>query len=207
MLNEVVALFVMSVLMEYVCYRLKLAPVTGFLVAGVLIGPNALGLVHDQELVDMLAEIGVILLLFTIGLEFSLEKVARIRRAIVVGGGIQVASTVLIVALVLVFFGVAPNSAIYTGCLIALSSTAIVLGLLQEKDETDAPHGKLSLAVLIFQDLAIVVMVLLIPLLAGGDSTVTDLLLVMAKALAVIASVLLLARRGVPWVLGHVART
>ncbi len=75
MLNEVVALFVMSVLMAYVCYRLKLAPVTGFLVAGVLIGPNALGLVHDQELVDMLAEIGVILLLFTIGLEFSLEKV------------------------------------------------------------------------------------------------------------------------------------
>lgn len=207
MLNEVVALFAMSVLMAYVCYRLKLAPVTGFLVAGVLIGPNALGLVHDQELVDMLAEIGVILLLFTIGLEFSLEKVARIRRAIVVGGGIQVASTVLIVALVLVFFGVAPNSAIYTGCLIALSSTAIVLGLLQEKDETDAPHGKLSLAVLIFQDLAIVVMVLLIPLLAGGDSTVTDLLLVMAKALAVIASVLLLARRGVPWVLEHVART
>lgn len=207
MLNEVVALFVVSVGMAYICYRLRLAPVTGFLIAGVLIGPNALALVKEQELVDMLAEIGVILLLFTIGLEFSLEKVARIRKAIVVGGGIQVLLTIGVVTGGLALVGVDWNVGIYTGCLVALSSTAIVLGLLSEKDETDAPHGKLSLAVLIFQDLAIVVMVLLIPLLSGEATTAGAVGFVFLKAGLLIAAVLLLARKGVPWVLEHVART
>jgi len=207
MLNEVVALFVVSVGMAYVCYRLRLAPVTGFLIAGVMIGPNALGIVREQELVDMLAEIGVILLLFTIGLEFSLEKVARIRKAIVMGGGTQVVLTIGIVTGGLALFGVEWNVGVYTGCLVALSSTAIVLGLLSEKDETDTPHGKLSLAVLIFQDLAIVLMVLLIPLLSGEATTAGAVSLVLLKAAALIAAVLILARRGVPWLLEHVALT
>ena len=207
LLNEVVALFVVSVGMAYVCYRLRLAPVTGFLIAGVLIGPNALALVQEQELVDMLAEIGVILLLFTIGIEFSLEKVARIRKAIIVGGGVQVALSVLVVGAILKMAGVPWNSGIYTGCLVALSSTAIVLGLLSEREETDAPHGKLSLAILIFQDLAIVLMVLLIPVLSGDVASPLAIGTVLLKAAALIAAVLLLARKGVPWVLEHVART
>ncbi len=207
MLNEVVALFVVSVGIAYVCYRLRLAPVTGFLIAGVVIGPNALGIVQEQELVDMLAEIGVILLLFTIGIEFSLEKVSRIRKAIVVGGGTQVALTVLLVSVGLNLVGIDWNSAIYTGCLVALSSTAIVLGLLSERGETDAPHGQLSLAILIFQDLAIVLMVLLIPLLSGEATTPAAIGMVLLKAGALIAAVLLLARKGVPWILEAVART
>ena len=81
-LNEMVALFLVSVVIAYLCYRLRLVSIAGFLLAGVVIGPGGLGLVYDQELVDMLAEIGVILLLFTIGLEFSLEKLSRIGRAI-----------------------------------------------------------------------------------------------------------------------------
>ena len=207
LLNEVVALFVVSVGMAYVCYRLRLAPVTGFLIAGVVIGPNALALVQEQELVDMLAEIGVILLLFTIGIEFSLEKVARIRKAIIVGGGVQVALSVMVVGAILKMAGVPWNSGIYTGCLVALSSTAIVLGLLSEREETDAPHGKLSLAILIFQDLAIVLMVLLIPVLSGDVASPLAIGTVLLKAAALIAAVLLLARKGVPWVLEHVART
>jgi CPA2 family monovalent cation:H+ antiporter-2 len=207
MLNEVVALFVVSVGMAYVCYRLRLAPVTGFLIAGVVIGPNALALVQEQELVDMLAEIGVILLLFAIGIEFSLEKVARIRKAIVVGGGVQVALSVLVVGAILKMAGVPWNSGIYTGCLVALSSTAIVLGLLSEREETDAPHGKLSLAILIFQDLAIVLMVLLVPILSGDVASPVAVGTVFLKAAALIAAVLILARKGVPWVLEHVART
>ncbi len=207
MLNEVVALFVVSVGMAYACYRLKLAPVTGFLIAGVLIGPNALGFVQEQELVDMLAEIGVILLLFTIGIEFSLEKVSRIRKAIVVGGGTQVFLTVLLVTIGLYWMDVDWNAAIYTGCLVALSSTAIVLGLLSERGETDTPHGQLSLAILIFQDLAIVLMVLLIPLLSGEATTPAAIGAVLLKAVALIAAVLLLARKGVPWMLEAIART
>lgn len=83
-LNELVALFLVSVFIAYLSYRIRLVPIAGFLIAGVIIGPNTLGLVQDQELVDMLAEIGIILLLFSIGIEFSLEKLARIKNAIIV---------------------------------------------------------------------------------------------------------------------------
>ena len=151
-LNELVALFLVSVGIAYLCYRLKLVPIVGFLIAGVIIGPNALALVPDQELVDILAEIGIILLLFTIGLEFSLEKLNRIRKAILIGGGLQVVLTTGFVSGLLTLFGVTLNLSIYTGFLIALSSTAIVLGLFSQRGETDTPAGQLSLAVLIFQE-------------------------------------------------------
>lgn len=206
-LNEMVALFVVSVVIAYICYQLRLVPIAGFLIAGVLIGPNALGLVHDQELVDVLAEVGVVLLLFTIGMEFSLEKLSKIGRAIFVGGGTQVVLTVGIVSAVMMAFGVSWQASVYTGCLIALSSTAIVLGLLGERKETDTPSGRLSLAVLIFQDLAIIVMVLLVPILAGIGGTTADVLLVLGRALLLIAAVLVLARRIVPWILEKVAHT
>jgi len=206
-LNELVALFIASVAIAYVCYRLKLVPIAGFLVAGVIIGPNALGLVSEQELVDVLAEVGVILLLFTIGVEFSLEKLARIGRAIFVGGGIQVGVTIAAVALGLMAFGVSWQAGVYTGCLVALSSTAIVLGLLGERDETDTPTGQLALALLIFQDLAIVGMVLLVPILAGEGGTPLDVAFVLGKAGLLIAVVLVLARRGVPWLLEQIVRT
>ena len=206
-LNELVALFVVSVLVAYLCYRLRLVPIAGFLIAGVIIGPNSLGLVYDQSLVDMLAEIGVILLLFTIGLEFSLTKLSRLARAIFVGGGLQVTLSVVIVLGVLLAFGVDWQVGVYTGCLVALSSTAIVLGLQSERGETDSPTGQLSLSIVIFQDLAIVLMVLFIPMLAGDGVTMGELFWVLGKAILLIVGVLLLARRVIPWVLGHVIRT
>lgn len=206
-LNEMVALFVVSVVIAYICFRLRLVPIAGFLIAGVLIGPNALGLVHDQEIVDVLAEVGVVLLLFTIGMEFSLEKLSRIGRAIFIGGSTQVFLTVGIVAGTMMVFGVSWQAGVYTGCLVALSSTAIVLGLLGEREETDTPAGRLSLAVLIFQDLAIIVMVLLVPVLAGSGGSTSDILLVLGRAVLLIAGVLILARRVVPWILEIVANT
>ena len=206
-LNEMVSLFVVSVLIAYVCYRLRLVPIAGFLIAGVIIGPNALGLVSDQELVDILAEVGVILLLFTIGLEFSLEKLARISRAIFIGGGTQVVATVLLVSGVLFLMGVSWQTGVYTGCLVALSSTAIVLGLLSDRRETDTTPGRLSLAVLIFQDLAIVVMVLLVPVLASAGGPVTKIFVALGQAALVIGAAILLARRVVPWILEKIVAT
>lgn len=207
-LNELVALFIVSVGIAYLCYRIKLVPIVGFLIAGVVIGPNALGLVPDQELVDILAEIGVILLLFTIGIEFSLEKLNRIRKAILVGGGLQVLLTTgIVTAILTTLLDITLNIGIYTGFLIALSSTAIVLGLFSQKNETDTPVGQLSLAVLIFQDLAIIVMVLLIPILAGQSESGLDLFWILGKALLLIGIVLILARRIVPWILEKVAQT
>ncbi len=105
-LTEIVALIVAGAIIAYVSFRLKLVPIVGFLLAGVLIGPNALGLVRDQEIVDATAEIGVILLLFTIGIEFSLEKLPRIQRLIFVGGGLQVGLSTLAATGLLAVFGV-----------------------------------------------------------------------------------------------------
>tara|TARA_R110000868_G_scaffold304437_21_gene565383 strand:- start:11551 stop:13584 length:2034 start_codon:yes stop_codon:yes gene_type:complete len=206
-LNEIVALFLVSVVIAFICYKVKLVPIVGFLLAGVIIGPNALGLVQDQELVDMLAEIGIILLLFTIGIEFSLEKLARIRSAIFIGGGLQVLLTVLSVVVVFLLLNINWKIGVYTGFLVALSSTAIILGLLSEQNKTDTPVGRLSLAVLIFQDFAIIAMVLLIPLLSGENSSTTDILLVLGKAILLIIGIILLARKIVPWILEKVAQT
>lgn len=206
-LNELVALFMVSVFIAYLSYRIKLVPIAGFLIAGVIIGPNALGLVQDQDLVDMLAEIGIILLLFSIGIEFSLEKLSRLKNAIIVGGGLQVLLSVAAVVAILSYFGVDWKVAVYTGCLVALSSTAIILGLMSEQRKTDTPIGRLSLAVLIFQDLAIIAMVLLVPVLSGEGDSFTDVLIVLGKAILLIVIVLILARKVVPWILDKVAHT
>src|SRR5262245_61040257 len=162
-LTDAVALVLAGALIAYVCFRLGLVPIVGFLVAGVVIGPNALGLVTDRELVDAAAEIGVMFLLFTIGIEFSLEKLARIKALIFGGGGLQVVGASAAMTGLLWAAGVDWRAGLFTGFLVALSSTAIVLKLLADRGETNAPHGQVSLGLLIFQDLAVVVMVLLVP--------------------------------------------
>ena len=204
---EIAALFVASAVIAYLGFRVGLTPIIGFLLAGVIIGPNALGLVQDREMIDAAAEVGVILLLFTIGIEFSLEKLARISRLIFVGGGLQVALTLGSVTALLMLFGVSWQAAVFTGCLVSLSSTAIIMKLLADRHETNTEPGQASLGILIFQDLAVVAMVLLIPLLGGEGGTTLDLLWAIMKAIGIIAIVLLVARRGMPRLLELVART
>ncbi|MDX2167849.1 MAG: cation:proton antiporter [Deltaproteobacteria bacterium] len=204
---EAVALIVAAALIAYACFRLGLVPIVGFLVAGVVIGPHALGLVRDQATVDQAAEIGVMFLLYTIGIEFSLEKLARIQRLIFGGGGLQVVSASLGMMAVLWLFGVDWRAGLFTGFLVALSSTAIVLKLLADRGETNAPHGQVGLGLLIFQDLAVIVMVLLVPMLAGSGGSAAEIAWALAKAGLIIAAVLLIARRVMPPVLEAVART
>lgn len=205
-LGQIVGLFVVSVLIAYLCHRIRLVPIVGFLIAGVLIGPGALGLVSDRALIDNMAEIGVILLLFTIGVEFSLGKLERIRHVIVRGGLLQGAVVIVAVVGILSLFGVDWKTGVFTGFLVVLSSTVIVLKLLSDAGETDSPSGQITLALLIFQDLAMVLMVLFVPILSGGGS-LFDLILVIAKAAFIIAFVLLLARRAIPWLLEKIAQT
>ncbi len=206
-LSEIVAFLAAAALIAFVCQRLGLVPIVGFLLAGVVIGPNALGLVRDRELIDAAAEIGIILLLFTIGIEFSLDRLARIKKLIFAGGGLQVGLTVALATGLLLPFGVPWRVGVFTGCLIALSSTAIVLKLLGDRGEANAPAGQMSLGILIFQDLAIIVMVLLVPMLAGQGGGGGDIAWALGKAAAIIALVLLFARRIMPRVLEVVART
>src|SRR5215470_3628127 len=170
-LTDAVALLLAGAGIAYICFRLGLIPIVGFLVAGVVIGPHALGLVHDPALVDATAEVGVMFLLFTIGIEFSLEKLAEMKNAIFVGGTLQVLLATAGTMALLALFGVDWRSGMFTGFLVALSSTAIVLKILADRNETNTTGGRLSLGILIFQDLAVVVMVLLIPMLAGGSGS------------------------------------
>ena len=206
-LIELVELVLASAIMAYICHRLGLVPIIGFLIAGIIIGPNALGLIQDRELIDATAEIGVILLLFTIGIEFSLEKLAQIKKLIFVGGGLQLLLTTSLVVAGLAFFDIDYKVGIFTGFLVTLSSTAIVLKLLASRGETNSTPGKVSLGLLIFQDLAIIVMVMLIPMLAGQGGSALGIGLALGKAAILIVVVLWLARKLMPIILEKVAQT
>ena len=168
-LGDLVVLFATALAVVLVLSRLRLPSIAGFLVAGALIGPSGLGWVGSVHEIEQIAEIGVVLLLFTIGLEFSLAELRRLGRALVVGGGLQVTLTTAAVAGLAHLGGVAPARGIFYGFLAALSSTAIVLKGLAERGETDAPQGRLVVGVLLFQDLCVVPMMLLVPLLGGGE--------------------------------------
>lgn len=204
---EVAILLVLAALIAYMGYRLKLVPIVGFLLTGVIIGPNALGLVANQELVDATAQIGVILLLFTIGIEFSLEKLMRIKNLVFGAGLLQVVITSGLTLLILMAFGVSWQAGLFTGFLVALSSTAIVLKLLGSKGETNTEPGQASLGILIFQDLSIIVMVLLVPMLAGEMSSSSDIFVALGKAGVIIVVALFGARRVMPYILERVAKT
>jgi CPA2 family monovalent cation:H+ antiporter-2 len=207
-LSELAALLLAAAGIAYLCHRLGLVPIVGFLAAGVVIGPNALGLVASPVLIDQAAEVGVILLLFMIGIEFSLEKLARIKKLIFLGGGLQVTLATAATAGLLALFGVGWRVGVFTGFLVALSSTAIVLKLLGDRGETNAEHGQVALGLLIFQDLGVIVMVLLVPALAGaGGGSPWEVAAALGKAAALIALILTFARKLMPPVLERVART
>jgi CPA2 family monovalent cation:H+ antiporter-2 len=134
------------------------------MITGIVIGPHALGLIKDVQAIEVLAEIGVALLLFTIGLEFSLRRMLEMKRLVLLGGGLQVILTTLLVTGIANLLGRPLNEAVFFGFLFALSSTAIVLKSYIDRAEIDAPHGRAGVGILLFQDLSIVPMMLMIPL-------------------------------------------
>jgi CPA2 family monovalent cation:H+ antiporter-2 len=206
-LTEVAALLVAAAIAAYVASRLGQVPIVGFLIAGVVIGPSALGFVESVETVNAAAELGVILLLFTIGIEFSLDRLWAIRRLVVVGGGVQVGLAIAVTVGVGLLKGAEVPDAVFTGMLVALSSTAIVLKLLGDRGETDSRIGRVQLGLLIFQDLAIVAFVLVVPMLSGDGGGALDITVALGRAILVVAAVLFGARRVMPRLLEVVARS
>jgi len=207
-LRDLAVIFAGSLLVILLFYRLKLPALPGFIVAGILLGPNALGLVSDPHDVEGLAEVGVILLLFTIGIEFSLSRLREMGRQILAGGLAQMGFTVLAtLAVGLAFLG-GWRVSLFLGFLIALSSTAIVLKVLTDQGEIDAPHGRLATGVLIFQDLCVVPIMLVLPFLAGtATGGAVGLLIALGKAALVVVGVILAARTVVPRALSVILKT
>jgi CPA2 family monovalent cation:H+ antiporter-2 len=207
-LQDILIIFALSVFVVLVFHRLKLPSVLGFLATGIIAGPNGLSLVKATHEVEVLSEIGVILLLFVIGIEFSLKQLASIKKTVFFGGGIQVGLTIMVTALVFILLDFSWSEAVFTGFLFSLSSTAIVLKLLAERNEINLPHGRMSLGVLIFQDVIVVPMMLFTPIIAGNTADVTTALLnLLVKSLIVLAVTYIGARYVIPKLLHEVART
>ncbi|HEY3309233.1 MAG TPA: cation:proton antiporter [Desulfuromonadaceae bacterium] len=206
-LQDIEILFGLALVTVILFQRLKLPSIIGFLVTGILAGPHALAFIKNTHQVEQMAEIGVVLLLFTIGMELSLKELMRIKHLVLWGGGLQVLVTILAVALAGIAFGFQGRQAIFFGALVALSSTAILMKLLLDAGQVDAPHGKLAMGILIFQDLCIVPLMLLTPLLAGSGNGLQGILIICAKAAAVILAVHYGARFMVPWIFKQVVST
>ena len=208
LLNDIVVIFGLAIAVLFICYRLRVPTVVGFLLTGILVGPYGFGLVKAVHEVEIFAEIGIVLLLFTIGIEFSLERLLQIRKSVLMGGSLQVLLTFLATLFIARQFGQAFGEAIFIGFLVALSSTAIVLKLLQERAEVDSPQGRITLGILIFQDIIIVPMILITPILAGATGNLGEaVLILLAKGIGIILLVFVSAKWVVPRILYQIART
>ena len=219
-LADLVIVFAVAAAIVFAFGQFRLPSVVGLLVAGVLVGPYGLSLISDLHVVEVLAEIGVVVLLFTVGLEFSLSRLlvmlptmARVGLPQIVG------TTVLVTAATWWYLGTLPQ-AVFAGMLVAMSSTAIVLKLLADRGETATPHGRIAIAVLLLQDLVVVAAMLAVPLLATaagvepaeaaavshGGGLFANPFASVAAGLAVVVAVLAVGRLVVPRILHEVVR-
>ena len=167
-LSDTIILLLIAVVAVLVFRRLKLPPILAYLVVGIVLGPHASGLVANSDAITFLAEVGVTFLLFTLGLEFSLTRLNANRRAVLGLGSAQVTISILCFGLLIWLAGQSIESAFVVGCVLALSSTAIVIKQLSEQLELDSRHGQLSISVLLYQDIAVVPMLVIIPALASN---------------------------------------
>ena len=208
LLKDIIIIFGLAIFVLFICHRLRVPTIVGFLLTGILSGPHGLGLIKAVHNVEILAEIGIVSLLFTIGIEFSFEHILQIRKSVLVGGSLQVILTFLAGFAIILGIGLPLNESIFIGFLVSLSSTAIVLKLLQERAEVESPHGRSSLGILIFQDLIIVPMMLFTPLLAGiSENLGKSLFIFFAKGIGIILLVIISAKWIVPHLLYQIART
>lgn len=206
-LQELIIIFTLAVSVVYICNRLNIPSIIGFLITGVVAGSGILGISSNPDDVHILSEVGIILLLFTIGLEFSIKNLMQIGRTVLLGGTLQVLLTIGVITGTL-FYAKGFNQSLFYGFLVALSSTAIVMKIYQEKLELDTPHGRVVLAILIFQDIIVVPMMLITPVLAGVQGGSGNTLFIMAlKCAGLILFVFAMLKWIAPWIFYQLART
>ncbi len=185
--------------------RLRQSAIIGYLITGIIVGPHITGWVSNREAVDLMAEIGVVVLLFTLGIEFSLKRIEQMRHLVLTSGGLQVALAVAATMVVARLVGLSMREGVFWGLLVALSSTAIVMKILLERGELNAVHGKVSLAILIFQDICVVPMMLFLPTLAPGKPlAVVPLVRLLVQSAVIIMGLLVGARYVFPFLLERV---
>lgn len=202
-----VCIILLSVILLYIGQRFGLPSIVSYLVIGMIAGPFGLAIITDQNIINMIGEIGIILLLFTIGLEFSFQKLLRSWRTVIIGGTVQVCTTIVAVTAITLFFHMPLSEALIFGFIVSLSSTAIVMKILQEKGEVDTLQGRTLLGILIFQDLAIIPMMLVLPLIAAGEGlNITTVPIELGKVAFILLVIIVMARFVIPAFLFRVAR-
>ena len=206
LVEELLIVLSVTIAIVYLFQKMRVPPIVGFLLAGVVIGPGGWGLITRVSQVETLADLGLVLLLFTIGIEFSLETILSMQRRILVAGLLQVLLTILATLGIASVAGVSPAVGVFFGFLVTMSSTAIVLRAYQDRGEINSLHGRLATGTLLFQDLCIVPMMLIVPLLARpGQVDVGGILFAFFKSLLAIGLIVGLARKVLPRLLRQVA--
>jgi len=205
--KDIVLILLVSIPVIIIFNKMQLPSIVGFLIAGIILGPSVLKIISNPEQIEIMAEIGVILLLFAVGLELSLKELVSIRKILLIGGGLQVLITILVTAVIIYAIGLQIKQAIFFGILVSLSSTVIVLKLYSDKDELDAPHGKMSLGILIFQDLAIVPLFLAVNLLGTTDEiSIGEISINFLTAIGAVAAIVIIAKYLSPPLLYRLAK-
>ena len=204
-LTELLLVLAVTLGIVFLFHKLRLPTIVGFLLAGVFLGPDGLGLIRNASQVETLAGIGVVFLLFTIGLEFSLGQLAQTGRTVLWAGIFQILITIVVVLLVSLFLGYGIEISIFYGFLVSLSSTAIVLRIYNDRGEIDALQGRLATGILLLQDLCIVPMMLLVPVL-GQSGKISFPLIGWAFLKAFLALLIIVSatRTVFPWLLRQV---
>jgi monovalent cation:H+ antiporter-2, CPA2 family len=207
LLPELVLTYALALILILSLARIRVPPIVAFIIAGAIAGPTGIGIVKTQEDVNVLADLGIVLLLFTVGLEFSLNEIQRIWKAVVFGGSMQIGGTAAVLVLLLSATGfMSWRTSLFIGLFVALSSTAIVLRELSSRNQLDAPHGRLMVGVLLFQDLAIVGLLLLVPILSG-KTALNAVPMVLLRAAAAIGAVAIVSRLVLPVLFRLVAQS
>jgi CPA2 family monovalent cation:H+ antiporter-2 len=196
----ILLLLATAVLATSLFRALQLPALLGYIVAGILLGPSGFNLAPDDEHTHSLAEFGVVFLMFSIGLEFSLAKLKTMRNLVFGLGGLQVVLTMLLATVLGLAVGLGIEAGLALGGVLAMSSTAIVVRLLVEHNEIDTPHGQRIIGVLLFQDLAVVPLLIFIPALASGENMAQQMVFAGAKAVLALGLILVLGQRLLrPW--------
>ena len=207
LLRELILTYALALVLIVALARLRIPPVVALIATGAIAGPGGIRIVRTQEDVQLLAEIGIVLLLFTVGLDFSLGDFRRVWRRVVGAGVLQIGVTAAVVVAVVVAATDRPLPlAVFAGLFVALSSTAIVVKELSGRNQLDAPHGRLVVGILLIQDLCVVALLLLVPILSG-QTPLNAVPLAIGRALGAMAIVFLVSRFALPLLLGTVARS
>ncbi|MFQ5530471.1 MAG: cation:proton antiporter [Gemmatimonadota bacterium] len=204
-LLDILILLAAAIGLGGLCQRFRQSPLLGYLLAGTLLGPNAFDLLPSHEAVAAIAELGVALLLFTIGLEFSWRRLRDVGPVALGGGTIQVALTTGMTAGICLVIGLDPRTAVAIGAVVALSSTAAVMHLLASRAEVDAVHGRYAVGILLLQDIAVVPVVLLIAVLSSSGSIAEagwDITRAVGTATALVVALHVLLNYALPVLLG-----